>query len=800
MLPTEALLSPREPAMHSYARRWNLKMHRCQGPGSAPSPQADPAMMDAGDNAGSYLNRNVAVGTELTSHIKVEQRRENSSWDATEVDDEAADEGEWTMPLDDEMEVLGSTKKAGNDTHAKKSAETSTLRYFVQDGVKRYPCNRCQKTYSRPSTLRRHLRLCGFRPRGFVAHGGGHGATPPTANSTKPMFACFVCGKSFNRKDNMMVHRKRCQLLRTTEDGGRGDARAAQQTTSGVAADRQPKEEDEGNWGIMSLPSVLPRRVTKAAPEGSTQAVPKPSLMMASRRKGSILEDSLGKDLVDAGRFCFGCENIFANRKCFQEHPCPGANHICSCGTEFIEYVDMLAHSGTHEPGHEGLDHVAIKKRRIEQRIEQLDRLQTGEVVWKTGESYLPAKHTLPIRPSETKVPTQSMRISQVPPLQSKDPLPPNPNPKDMQDVFAGVSAPTVDLWTLYQPVVLVRTTQTFNKTMPYTCAKCGQGFITRASLISHHSSHVIDKVAGCIGCGLLLSSKKLVPRIHVCKAPNTPTTKSRIITAKPLSLKLPNVAVIGAKSPTAQGSWSASYLQLKNQKLSAASQGSRSPLMTSTLQLQNQKFGAYNKSKLGLHISPSLQGRSQKPNASSLYITNPLPSMSRSPNPRVFNKSSRGLSVAPSGQFRVSTQSLSGLQSKPMPISIGSSGFPCRVCHLPFETAQMLQRHKCVKAKEFMANHVRGSNPNYRLKRVTPLPSLNSAQMNGERKYRVPVSGNINKNPGAAVNLDKVQGAVPPTGKTGMNKDDDCYIVESGPDKSAEMIYQMTSSVPIKT
>ncbi|XP_056300821.1 uncharacterized protein LOC130213325 [Pseudoliparis swirei] len=511
--------------------------------------------------------------------------------------------------------------------------------------------------------------------------------------------------------------------------------------------------------------------------------------MMESKRRNSILEDSLGKDLVDAGRFCFGCEKIFADRKCFQEHPCPAANHICSCGTEFIKYSDMLAHSTTHQPGHEGLDHGSIKKRRIEKRIEQLDRLQTGEVVWNTGESYLPAEQTLPIAPCEPKVSTQK----QVPPFEPRKPFRSNPNQKVLHDAFA----PTVDLWTLYQPVVLVKTTHTFNEMQPYTCAKCGQGFITRASLIFHHSSHVIDKVAGCIGCGLLLSSKKFLPRIHVCKAPNAPTTKSRLITAKPLNLKLPNVAVLGAKSPSAPGSWGPSDLQFKRQKLSAASQGSRSPLMTSTLQLQNQTFGAYNKSKLGLHLSPSMQGRSQKPNASNLYITNPLPSMSRSPNPRGFNKSSHGLSVAPSGQFRMSTQSLSGL---PMPMSVGTSGFPCRVCHLPFETAQMLQRHKCVKAKEFMANHVRGSRANYRLKRVTPLPSLNPAPMNGERKLGMPVSGKINKNPAMAVVRDKVQGAVPPTGKTGMNKDDDCYIVESGPDKSAEMIYQVTSLVPIKT
>ncbi|XP_068592621.1 zinc finger protein 585B [Cebidichthys violaceus] len=310
---------------HSYARRWNLKMHKCQGPGSAPSLQATPSIQmpllrsnseaksDAGIKAASQLNKTVAVGTEVTGHIKVEatspnspqsavsqlawthpansfspfysnssmneeqkeaslcgislqQKQENSSWDAAaaSADDQDSDEGEWTIPLDDEMEVLGFTKKAGNDTPVKKSAETAapSLRYFVRDGVKRYPCNKCQKTYSRPSTLRRHLRLCGFRPRGPVAQSGVQGATPLTGNNMKPMFACFVCGKTFNRKDNMMVHRKRCQLQRTMEDAAQANRQTVQRTVSAVATDCQTKEDDGGNWGIMSLPSVLPRRVT----------------------------------------------------------------------------------------------------------------------------------------------------------------------------------------------------------------------------------------------------------------------------------------------------------------------------------------------------------------------------------------------------------------------------------------------------------------------------------------------------------------------------------------------------------
>ncbi|XP_045900131.1 zinc finger protein Xfin [Micropterus dolomieu] len=313
---------------HSYARRWNLKMHKCHGPGSALFRQANPSIQkmlmsrstnkaktDAEVKAESHITKNVAVGTEVTGRIKVEvtspnseqsaisqlawtntaksfspfypessmieqhkdasvcgallQQGENiSSWDAAAVDNEDSNGGQWTMPLDDEMEVLNCPEKAGNDREVKKSvsgehaeAAPHTLRYFVRDGVKRYPCNRCQKTYSRPSTLRRHLRLCGFRPRGplTVAQSGGQGATPVNANNMKPLFPCFVCGKTFNRKDNMMVHRQKCQLQRTMTNVDRG---AVQQNVSGNAAECQTQEEDGGNWGIMSLPSVLPRRVT----------------------------------------------------------------------------------------------------------------------------------------------------------------------------------------------------------------------------------------------------------------------------------------------------------------------------------------------------------------------------------------------------------------------------------------------------------------------------------------------------------------------------------------------------------
>ncbi|XP_061808140.1 uncharacterized protein [Nerophis lumbriciformis] len=291
---------------HNYARRYNLKKHKCQGPKTAPiqvsncttdrmlalrsSSKAVPLRDDR-----FQLSRNMCVSTDVPGPIKVEVTSttseqsyisdmawsgfaksfppfmpthsmrdqhsvmENSHLDAASVHNDSSNEGQWTMPLDDEAELLSPSMNAFNDLNPGESESDAMANqsYIVSDGVQRYPCHRCQKTYSRLSTLERHLLLCGSRPQGpgTVSPSSGGGQWMASQNSgTKPMYPCFVCGRTFNRKDNMMAHRRKCQLQQHTNQ------QLVQPILSGGAKDSS--DNDANNWGIMSLPSVLPRRVT----------------------------------------------------------------------------------------------------------------------------------------------------------------------------------------------------------------------------------------------------------------------------------------------------------------------------------------------------------------------------------------------------------------------------------------------------------------------------------------------------------------------------------------------------------
>lgn len=537
-------------------------------------------------------------------------------------------------------------------------------------------------------------------------------------------------------------------------------------------------------------------------PEGSTsKLIMSMTSMKMERGRQNLQNICADGSRKNVGKICFSCDQIFANRKFLEEHICRAASHICSCGTEFAVYEDMLYHSTTHEPGHQVLDHETIRKRRIEkckEEEEKLKRLQSGEVVWKVPKLHgvpslsLSAKSMpqVPITSARPQKPMQSAQISQVSALYPSlsTPVPRNSfhSEKDVQNIFAGVGSPTVDLWTLYQPAVLVQTVRKFNKDKPFTCGKCGEGFLSKNSVISHNSSHVTDRISGCIGCGLLLSSKKLVPRFHVCNSPST-ATKFRLITAEPMGYKS-KIKVAGmSQNPNSQRHHVTS-LQLKSKYPSAPRKGNGALHVTSALQLKNQNLRAYNKSSQGPHGTPSRQWKSQHFSASKPYTISPLLSKSSSPHPIASNKSSWGLPITHSVQLKTTTAS-SDL-TIPSLTSSTANGFTCRVCHIPFDTAQLLQRHKCAKAKEFMAKHRRGGKLFHR-----QIPVASTNLMNGDRKLAFPA-----KNQVLTIGLDKGQSAVPINVTTGADMEDDCYIIESGTDKPAEMIYQVSSSVPIKT
>ncbi|XP_019741727.1 zinc finger protein 1035 isoform X3 [Hippocampus comes] len=417
---------------HNYARRYNLKKHKCHGPRAALSqthPSADrlQALRSSNkasafrDGQGERGTSSVSVCTEAP-RVKVEvtsttseqseisdwsgftkgfppflsppmdQHKdasasvmENSSSDALPKHNESSNDGQWTMPLDDEMELLGSSRNAGNEDEMELESEIANLRYFVRDGVKRYPCPRCQKTYSRPSTLARHLRLCGFRPRGAapVSHSANYGGG--VQNSiTKQMFPCSVCGRNFNRKDNMMVHKRRCQLQRAA-------TREPLQQHLPAGAKGSP-DNDANNWGIMSLPSVLPRRVTCECGFGFTS----PRLLLEHLQKHAQ-----------------------------ESYTCP------TCGETVNSWADYEVHLQIHMHPHH--------------------QLRKG----------LQAQRSQPL----------VLRIQQQPPQQPQQPQPPPPLP---------VRQPS--------PKEPVPERSNVNKKQRVICTRCGNTFATRCSLRRHLS------------------------------------------------------------------------------------------------------------------------------------------------------------------------------------------------------------------------------------------------------------------------------------------------------------------------
>ncbi|XP_017557561.1 zinc finger protein Xfin-like [Pygocentrus nattereri] len=126
-------------------------------------------------------------------------------------------------------------------------------------GIRRFSCNRCERSYSRRFTLKRHLEICGARKL-MEQHSSGK------ANiiALKKKFPCPYCGMSFTHKDRMNMHQKRCQSMRSAGTLEKNN-QASQENIfvlSQVSKNQVRHKSSDNNSEIMSLPSVLPRKVT----------------------------------------------------------------------------------------------------------------------------------------------------------------------------------------------------------------------------------------------------------------------------------------------------------------------------------------------------------------------------------------------------------------------------------------------------------------------------------------------------------------------------------------------------------
>lgn len=400
----------------------------------------------------------------------------------------------------------------------------------------------------------------------------------------------------------------------------------------------------------------------------------------------------------DPPPFCFSCEQLFPDRTWLEEHSCAAVSYICSCGTEFSYYIDMLEHSGEHEPGYAVLNHATIQMRRLAKHQEQEEQLRKLESIGQ-GPSTEPRCEIAPSSCATThssQLPFRSPHVPKVPLIYahiSKGVLSSKPVSTSNFDASANLRSPTVDLWPKFQPVVLIRTSSKCAANKPYCCSKCDEGFSTTDNLIVHYNTHIVKKVFGCLGCGALLSGKMSIPHHHQCGSASK-TFNPKFITACP-------------------------------------KQNYQSP------------YGLMNKNCRGV-------------------------------GPITFPKDLRQLTL-------------------PKPIK----GFNCRICQVYFATIQLLQRHKCIKAHEFVnrqamvfAKHPNRCVKEKSLKGPYPSPLRNVKKMFG---IDIKTSSHVYHKKAARPETfpDKAT-------KKEIDVDDDCYVVESSPGNSTHVLQQLSSAIPV--
>ncbi|KAJ8332832.1 hypothetical protein SKAU_G00417280 [Synaphobranchus kaupii] len=216
--------------------------------------------------------------------------------------------GKWTIPIDDSeidqlIEAEGADEEEEGDGDVMQSLiensndstqnQSSPQNQPFQGGRNGFTCSHCGRSYTRHFTLRQHQKNCHLGARPTMQQNMRKALKVSKPWGVKQSFDCLQCGRSFSYRDTLVLHQKNCQRRNSRGNGNGGQTGPKKRNSmqlgqghlgsqarlfvlppsaqvKGIKGPENKKQATGGDWGIMSLPSVLPRKVTCECGEGFT--------------------------------------------------------------------------------------------------------------------------------------------------------------------------------------------------------------------------------------------------------------------------------------------------------------------------------------------------------------------------------------------------------------------------------------------------------------------------------------------------------------------------------------------------
>lgn len=303
----------------------------------------------------------------------------------------------WTMPIEEsEIDQLQVAVRSNDSDEREEKIESIVEKSIFskqnhqgsqypgfQTLNKSFKCNHCSKSYTRFFAMHQHQKKCPLGARARILQNVRKALKVSKALVGKQSFNCHHCGRSFCYRDTLVQHLRYCQLWNGKGDGNRNctDQKkrdgmpvgqghlgskgmlvllAPSLQTQGRDGTGNQKKAAHGDWAIMSLSSILPRKVTCECGEGFTC----PRLLFQHLRfhaQESYICSDCGESMPSWPVFeahlreqqckvCKNCNQTFSQRASLVEHlkrnRCPGKvmeKEKNSCPHCKLEYPDTLS-------------------------------------------------------------------------------------------------------------------------------------------------------------------------------------------------------------------------------------------------------------------------------------------------------------------------------------------------------------------------------------------------------------------------------------------------------------------------